>query len=272
VARVGQSAVVKGVRGSTVWWIETRLAKFQANVHESMALNPFLAPLLYELHIANSFAELGTLLLSGHYMTGHSTGFGKLVDEKILPDVFGTQKLSSSFRAKHRPFASSCFNEIDHLVPGPKPILLSMKMSRWTIQLTAAKELNRAFAEILQTYKGLFGGIAVGVAYGKTSDLSDKYDILRGINRGKNHDVIDLRSDVSVYSGREFWAWINGNEPATQEWVLDGILEGIQQANCRRNASRYLQGYTDGFAAKYASYIQRDGSVDWKRLLRTVNG
>ena len=32
--------------------------------------------------------------------------------------------------------------------------------------------------------------------------LTDKYDILRGINRGKQHNVVDLTANVKVYAGR----------------------------------------------------------------------
>jgi hypothetical protein len=39
--------------------------------------------------------------------------------------------------------------------------------------------------------------------------LDRQYDILRGINRGAHHDVIDLTDRVFIYAGREFWAWLN---------------------------------------------------------------
>jgi len=140
-----------------------------------MSLNPFLAPILYDLHNAENFAELGTLLLAGHLMTGHSTGFGKLADERLLPNVFGTHKLTSGYRSKNVPFAASYFNEIDHVIThlSPKPILLSLKTSRWTIQLTAAMELNAAFVKIIEKHIDQFEQIVVGVSIKGYSDLQN---------------------------------------------------------------------------------------------------
>ena len=195
-----------------------------------MSISPFLIPILFDLHHAESFAELGELLLAGHLMIGHFTSFGRLMDEKVLPKLFGTQKLSSAYRRRNPPLGAACFDEIDHLVPHPagKPALLSLKSSRWTIQLTAAVQMNRAFAEITGRYSDLYDEIVVGVLSGTADQLTDKYAILRGINRGKSHDVVDIQANVQVLAGREFWAWINGDEAATQDWIMDGILAGLR--------------------------------------------
>ena len=146
-ALIQRQDVIKGVSIETRWVVKTRMAKLRAGIHDTMSVNPFLIPILFDLHHAENFAELGELLLAGHLMSGHTTSFGKLIDEKILPNVFGTKKLDAKFRASTPPLIESCFNEIDHLVPRgrKKPILLSLKTSRWTIQLTMAKEMNTAF-------------------------------------------------------------------------------------------------------------------------------
>lgn len=275
-----REAVIDGVRRWTVWMVKQRMAKLREETHHTMSINPFLVPILFELHHAESFAELGELLLAGHLMTGHTTSFGKLVDEKILPDVFGTSKLDKGFRGRTPPLDQSPFDDIDHLVPRPggPSDLLSLKASKWTIQLASAVNLNRSFAEILgrapgaRDYPGQFGGIVVGVLTGKPGFLTDKYDILRGINRGANHSVIDLQDAVTVLAGRDFWTWLNGGQPGTQDWVLDGVMAGLRDAECREECRSLLVGYADTFNQKYAHHINDDGTVNWHQMLAEVNG
>jgi len=252
--------------------IKQRMDKLREELYGTMAINPLLIPILFDLHHADSFAELGELLVAGHLMSGHFTSFGKLMDEKILTNVFRTTKLSGRFRAENRPFIEACFNEIDHLVPRAEgPVLLSLKSSRWTIQLTMAMEMNSAFNTILTRHPE-FEHIVVGVMYGTRAGLTDKYDILRGINRGKVHNVIDIQGQVSVLAGREFWAWLNGDEPATQDWLLEGILEGLRQANCRDECRELLANYRDAFAQKYSGHIDENGNINWQQLLKDING
>jgi len=269
-----KNAVIKGVAEETCWMVSQRMKKLRDEAYDTMAVSPFLAPILFNLHHADNFSELGDLLLAGHLMIGHFTSFGKLVDERILPKVFGTTKLTASFRGGTSPFQESCFDEIDHLVPDPsgKPVLLSMKSSRWTIQLTMAVQLNAQFLTIRDKYPNVFGGVVVGVAYGKQSGLTDKYDILRGINRGKRHDVTDITSFVKVLSGREFWAWINGGQIETQDWILDGILSGLTTANCVDECRELLGTYRKAFSASYSQHINAKGQIDWHAILRELNG
>src|SRR3954470_22458112 len=96
--------VIEVVSRQVQWWVAERQKKLKDALSDSMAINPLLLPIIFDLHCIDSFEELSDLLISAHLMTGHFTGFGKLVDEKILPDAFGTQKLSGSFRAKTPPF------------------------------------------------------------------------------------------------------------------------------------------------------------------------
>ncbi len=271
---VSRESVVAKVSKEVVWWINNRMNKLRGERHDTMSLNPFLAPILYNLHNAGDFAELGTLLLAGHSMTGHSTGFGKLTDERLLPNVFGTQKLTGAYRSKNPPFAASYFNEIDHVVAhlSPKPILLSLKTSRWTIQLTAAMELNAAFVKIIEKHIDQFEQIVVGVSIGSAAELSDKYDILRGINRGKNHDVVDIQQHVHVLAGRSFWAWINAGEQATQDWILEGILAGLHESNCREEGHLLLASFAKAFNRSYDKFKKDDGTIDWYALLTSING
>lgn len=210
-----------------MWWLENRQReKILAGRHDTFNPNPFVLPLVSALHGANSSDDLKTLMLTGHLMGGNNTGFGKLIDEKLLPEVFETTKLTKDFREHNPPYSHAAFNDIDHLVPrGEETALLSLKASKWTINLTGARGMNSSFSEINKAYirpgGWRFSEIAVGVLYG--SDLTDKYQIIRGETRRQReaHDVVDLTSCVNVYSGRQFWTWLNGGQIHTQDWVLE---------------------------------------------------
>lgn len=273
---MNKDKVVSGVAQQTVWWIESRRKKLIEMSHESMVVNPFLAPIIYTLGDVKSFEELAKVLLTGHFAVGHATGFGKLIDEKILPKVFGTQKLDRKFR-RTAPWSNPLFDEIDHIVlVENKSYLLSQKASRWTIQLTMAVQLNSTFAKLIEFRKkgeAKFDGIVVGVFYGKSDGLTDKYDIIRGINRGAKHDVIDVQKDVTVRSGREFWSWLNSGVQETQEWVMEGILSGIDQAKEKHGSTdELIQKYTDAFSSKFAAHVSPSGVINWAGILRMING
>ncbi len=265
---------MEGKRTCSLPRTKSSKSKLRDDLSETMSLNPFLAPLVYDLHNLRDLPELVSLLTTGHLLVGYSTAFGKLVDEKILPHVFGTAKLDRAFRRDTAPLSQSCFDDIDHLVPRRRggPDLLSLKASRWTIQLGQAIGLNRFFETILQRHGDEFDHIAVGVFYGQSDTLSDKYDILRGKNRGANHDVVDLTENVKVYAGKDFWQWLNEGEEETQEWVLEGILEGMDDTDLREECAELLERYTAKLSENYSRYTRADGSVDWRSLLADING
>jgi hypothetical protein len=144
-----KDSVVAGVKEQAVWWLNERLKKVKAEKHDTMEVNPFMAPLITALHGHENFSELAEFLLIGHFAIGHATGFGKLVDEKILPKVFHTTKLDKAIR-KTGILNNTCFDNIDHIVnKANERVLLSQKASKWTIQLGQAVELNKSFKEIL---------------------------------------------------------------------------------------------------------------------------
>lgn len=268
--------VVSGVASLILWWVGNRRQKLIDLSHKSMAVNPFLAPIMLALGDIKTFDELAHVLLIGHFAVGHATGFGKLIDEKIFPQVFGTTKLDKAFRRK-KPWSSSMFDEIDHLATiGGKTYLLSQKAGRWTIQLTMAVQLNKTFADLIEAReKGEvdFDGIVVGVSYGESSGLTDKYDIIRGINRGARHDVVDIREDVRVYAGRSFWSWLNGGEDQTQDWVMEGILSGIDQAQRKYGSTADLvHAYTAAFSKRFSAHVSKSGEIDWGGILKMING
>ena len=274
---VDRKHVLEGTKDVVLWWLNTRQReKFEKIQHETFNPNPFLLPLIATLHGADSVEELGEILLAGHLVSGHNTGFGKLFDEKLLPKVFGTSKLDKAYRANTPPFSQSAFNDIDHVVHRDGfDDLLSLKASKWTINLGGAKDLNRSFEQIrlhhVRPYPGRYGEIAVGVLYGQ--ELTDKYQIVRGETQRQRdlHDVVDLTDTVNVYSGRAFWSWLNDDEDGTQEWVMEGVLaatEAFADSDRQKKLIRALVDSSDSLSSL------RGGSAtfSWEAMLKAVNG
>lgn len=142
-----------------------------------------------------------------------------------------------------------------------------------------AVQLNKAFNELLELRDSgrldgfTFDEIAVGVFYGTKDTLTDKYDILRGINRGANHDVTDLTEHVHVYAGREFWAWLNGGEQQTQEWVLEGVIQGFQAAeNSFGSLAGLLANFRKEFSQQFQFSVRPDSTIDWTSIIKHING
>ncbi len=274
-----QEHIVRGVSQQVEWWLTERRKKLEKLSHETMSVNPFIIPLLMAFHGFEDFEELAAFLLGGHLAIGHNTGFGKLIDEKILPRVFGTTKLNRKFRASNTPLDRPMFDEIDHIVDSGDntKTLLSLKAGRWTIQLTMAVQLNSAFEEMVQLKLDgeiEFDEIVLGAFYGKQEELTDKFDIARGINRGANHDVTDLTSFVSVLCGRELWAWINGGPLATQDWVMDGIIAGYHKFQSDHGSAKALiERYKRQFVRQFESHVSESPkTVNWHGILTDING
>ncbi len=272
-----EARVTEGTEGVIAWWLSTRQKnKFVGSHRETISVNPFLLPLVAALHGVDDVEELGEVLIAAHLIGGHNTGFGKLFDEKLLPQVFGTSKLDSKFRAATAPYSQSAFNDIDHIVHRDGfDDLLSLKASPWTINLGGARDLNKSFELIrlhhVKPYPGKYGEIAMGVLYG--SQLTDKYQILRGeTQRQRNlHDVVDITDTVNVYAGRAFWSWLNDGEDATQEWVLSGVLKAAATFKEGTNQKELISALV-GSSAAFASLLSDDGQPDWSKMLRSVNG
>jgi hypothetical protein len=272
--------VVSKVAEQVVWWMGERRKKLEELRHETMSVNPFLAPLIFDIHGFSDFESLAGFLVAGHLATGYATGFGKLIDEKVLPRVFGTLKLDKKARAE-RPLNLSVFDEIDHVIVthGGLPKLLSLKAGRWTIQLTMAVQLNKTFSELVNLRSAgklgrlNFDEIAVGVFYGEAATLTDKYDIIRGINRGASHDVVDLRRHVNVYAGKKFWSWLNGGQDQTDEWVMEGIMEGLRQSRLLVGSlGDLVSAFSAEFASMFSGYVRPDGTIDWQGIAKSING
>jgi len=266
--------VINGVSMWTIWWLRERKKKLKGIFADSMTVNPFLIPILMDIHNLDSFEKLNDLNVLSHLMIGHYTGFGKLIDEKILPNVFDTKKLDKTYRRSNPPLHLSCFDEIDHVINrrSGQVELLSLKASKWTIQLTMAVQLNKSFHEIIRKHGDHYSKIVVGVFYGKKETLTDKYDILRGINRGASHDVVDLKKYVFVHAGREFWSWLCEGENNAQEWVMQGILDGLAKSASREEWGALLSSFISEISKKYHKYLSQDGKINWHLLLKDING
>lgn len=98
------------------WWLRTRQTKRVGNNKETINVNFSLLPLVMAYHGLGSVGELGEILLGSPLVGGHFTGFGKLIDEKLLPHAFGTQKFDATYRAATPSYSQAAFNDIDHAV------------------------------------------------------------------------------------------------------------------------------------------------------------
>lgn len=270
-----REAVVSGVATEALRFIRNRREKLVQLRHASMAVNPFLWPMLMELNGYEALDELTTYIIAGHLSDGHATGFGKLVDERIVPNVFGTTKLDAAFRRLHPPLNEPKYGVIDHIVhrlEGPDD-LLPLKAGRWSIQLGQAKNMNRDFAQVLEARERGevdFGRIVIGVLYGKESTLTDKFQIARGIGP---HDLTDISKHVDLRVGRDFWSWLNDGVEGTQDWVMDGILTALDLAREELgSAADAVEGFRLSYQAQLESHQGSDGQINWHALLREVNG
>lgn len=252
---VSQDAVEEGCCNWALWWLEQRGRKIEELFSSTMTINPLMAPLVSQLHGLQTGDELVRLLVLSHLMIGHATGFGKLIDEKIIPKVFGAKKLTAKFRSENDPYRDSCFDDIDHVIERADGTveLLSLKASTWTIQLASAVQLNRAFGSIADKYAESISGIVVGVFYGRASSLSDKYDIARGVNRGADHDVRDLQSFVKVRAGRAFWSWLNDGVSESQDWVMKGLIRATHDKRFQSNSGKLLENFQTAVRSNFPS-------------------
>ena len=267
-----KNRVVDGVARLVHEFLKRRMEKVESDISAFLNVNPFLLSSLREFHSFHTVRDLAEFLFISHMSQGHATGFGKLVDEKMLPQVFKTIKLNRTVR-RERKLSAAAYNEIDHIVnPDSKDdwSLLSVKAGAWTIQDTAAHNLYSAFKQIGDFQ--LYGKeIVVGVFYGNKDSLTNKYDILKGINP-RQQDQFVVLNHVRVLAGKAFWSWLNGDEEQTQEWVLEGTKAGSEAAftagvsTVIRDAPQRL---AEELAKKYG--ISLEGNIDWLRLLIAIN-
>lgn len=266
--------IIAGTRDCFRWWIRQRKKALEDKLKEPLGVNPFMLPFLFDFHNFSDFGELANMVVAANLLGGHNTGFGKLIDEKLLPQVFGAQKLDKAFRSANGYYIEAAFNEIDHKVfrEDGKWEYLSLKSSKWTIQLSMAMQLNTAFDEIVRSHwHENCRGIVVGVVYGTTSNLTDKYDILRGINRGARHNVVDVTNHVTVYAGASFWDWLSG-VAGTQKLVMKGLLEAIQEERVGASIPPIIRRLREKFADEYGVLpVMQPSGDDWYRILAQIN-
>lgn len=265
--------VVDGVAEEVKLFITRRAEKVSQEIGSFLNINPFLLAAVSEMHELKNQLKLAEFLLAAHLATGHSTSFGKMVDERLLPNVFGTAKLNAAYRRSNN-LMDSVYDDIDHEVTfdNGKTFLLSLKAGSWTIQHGQAMELYKNFKE-LGDKKLAKDGIVVGVFYGNSTLLTNKYDIVQGINRRHQASMTKL-GFVKVKAGKEFWSWLNEGVEETQDWILEGVKKGSEEylkgdtglSKIFREAPSKLQ---QELQDKYE--LNSDGSLDWALLLHAVN-
>jgi type II restriction endonuclease EcoO109I-like protein len=268
-----RSQIVDGVASEIASFVGRRAEKLANEIGAFLNINPFLLAAISEMHEIHDQSSLAEFLLAAHLATGHSTSFGKLIDERILPLIFGTSKLNAAYR-RNNGYQDSVFDDIDHIVTfdDGKEFLLSLKAGAWTIQHGQAMQLYENFKTIGERHLQK-DGIVVGVFYGNETLLTNKYEIVRGINPRHQATMHPLEF-VEVKAGREFWTWLNQGEVSTQDWVMEGIRKGSEQclvtnADLARTCRDAPMKLREELQRKYR--LAPDGSLDWFYLLHAIN-
>lgn len=76
-----------------------------------------------------------------------------------------------------------------------------------------------------------------------------------------------------MYVGREFWAWLNGGEQLTQEWVIEGIIQGFQIAEKSLGSlENLLVDFRKEFSQQFHFAVRPDSTIDWEAIIRKING
>ncbi len=216
--------IIETTAKETALFLGRRIRKLRTEISGVLNINPFLMRALRDFHQIKDQTSLSEFMLTWHLANGHATGFGKMIDEKILPRVFGTKRLDSSCRDE-APYNREIFDDIDHVVARRDgEYLLSLKAGAWTIQLGQAMGLYRHFLALGK--EGLQSkGIVVGVFYGHRGLLTDKYRIVKGENVRHQTEMEQLPY-VEVKAGEKFWTWLNDDAASTQDSLLEGIAKG----------------------------------------------
>lgn len=269
---IDRAECVAGTAKETALFLGRRLRKLRTKIGGVLNVNPFLLRALKDFHQITDQLSLAQFLLTAHLGGGHATGFGKMIDEKVLPQVFRTKRLDSSCRDVS-PYNKEIFDDIDHLVTRKDgEYLLSLKAGAWSIQLGQAMGLYRHFLALGE--QGLQSrGIVVGVFYGHKGLLTDKYRIVHGENVRHQKEMRKL-DYVEVKAGAEFWSWINDDEGPTQEWLLEGIAKGTDDFTANTPDMKEVVG---GAAHRLVLELREkyglpaNGSIDWLFLLHAIN-
>ncbi len=267
-----KDSIIAGTANETGLFLARRLRKLRTEISGVLNINPFLMCALQDFHQITDQAALAKFMLNWHLGNGHATGFGKMIDEKILPNVFQTTRLDSTFR-NVPPYNTEPFDDIDHLVHrSDGEYRLSLKASSWTIQYGQAMGLYRNFHALGQE-RQQGAGIVLGVFYGHKGLLTDKYRIVRGDNV-RRQDILTPLDYVQVKAGAEFWTWLNDDRTDTQDAVMQGIMKGVKDFSRDNPTMAQVVG---GAAALLVKELRKkyelpeDGTIDWLVLLHAIN-
>jgi hypothetical protein len=80
---ISKESILSTVSEETCWMVSQRMNKLREELHTSMSISPFLLPILFDLHHAGSFEELGSLLLAGQRHSKQRS-WTPVIDENIL--------------------------------------------------------------------------------------------------------------------------------------------------------------------------------------------
>jgi len=269
---INEDAIVQGTANEIALFLSRRLTKLRTQISGVLNINPFLMAALRDFHQFTDQTALAEFMLSWHLGTGHATSFGKMIDERLLPHVFGTTRLDTTCRHQE-PYNRPPFDDIDHIIyRSDGAYLLSLKASSWTIQYGQAMGLYNNFRQLGEQHLEQ-RGIVVGVFYGHKGLLTDKYRIVRGENV-RRQAVLQPLPYVTVKAGEQFWRWLNDDNPATQDWVMTGILQGADyfhthNADVAAVVGGAAQQLVEELQRKYA--LAKDGTLDWYALLHAIN-
>lgn len=267
-----QDAVVQGVSAEVHAFLSRRVATVKTKISGVLNVNPFMLRAIKEVHSFSNLFSMTRYMFTTHLGSGDATAFGKMIDEKVLPTVFHTIRLGAVERRRQNMVASP-FDDVDHVVEQPDgEFLLSLKASAWSIQHAQAMRLYDSFKAIGDFHLQR-SGIVVGVFYGTSRDLTNKYSILRGADHKHTQQHVPL-DYVTVKAGKDFWSWLNEDIPETEDWVMQGTIAGAQLYFSENPEAEAL--FRDGprklaleLAEKYK--IDAQAVVDWFQLLHAVN-
>src|SRR5438093_3265797 len=98
---VNRNRIVELSSNEIALFLSRRLRKLRTHISGVLNINPFLLRALKDFHQITDQKSLADFMLIWHLGGGHATSFGKMIDERLLPNVFNTVRLDSTFR--HEP-------------------------------------------------------------------------------------------------------------------------------------------------------------------------
>lgn len=200
------------VTQKTLEFVERRFNKMRAlQSVEDYQLNIFLLLMMAPAYNINSPYDLAEHLQTGEMPHGDSTGFGKFVENHILP-IFGVEEVPEKRRDQPRA-TRDLFSPIDAQMTIENTFYYTTwKAGPWTMNQSHANEMISSFP-IIHEQTG--SDIILGVFYGRYEQLNNKPALVRRGTGGYFHTLV----------GKDLWEFITGYENAHIH-----VLEAIREA------------------------------------------